>query len=149
MNVKHVIGVVIHFGTNKKHIESFFYLHYIMSSQVDDVFIPFTIPSMITIEDLPSEVLIYILSFISLKDLLQYINRVCKRFYLTINTTPKLWSDVYLANSVHITKASLETVQILKNNKFPIIVLFDDDIDETEIDWYLSSCSLHLYSGSI
>jgi len=88
-------------GQTKEHIVRLFcYLHYIMSSQVYGVFIPFTIPFMITVEDLPSKVLIHILLFISLQDLLQYINRVCKRFYLTINTTPKLWSDVYFDNPV-------------------------------------------------
>jgi len=57
-------------GQTKEHILWLFcYLHYIMSSQVDGAFIPFTIPFMITIKDLPSEVLIHILSFISLQDL--------------------------------------------------------------------------------
>ena len=79
-------------GQIKEHIVRLFgYLHYIMSSQVDGVFILFTIPFMITIAYLPSKVLIHILSLISLQDLLQCINLVCKRFYLTINTTPKLW----------------------------------------------------------
>jgi len=51
MNVQHATGVVIHFGTNKKHIVMLFcYLHYIMSSQVDGLFIPFTIPYMITVQ---------------------------------------------------------------------------------------------------
>jgi len=67
-------------GQTKEHIESFFNLHYILSSQVDDVFIPFTIPFMITSVDLPSEVLLHIQVFISLQDLLQNINWVCKRF---------------------------------------------------------------------
>ena len=62
-------------GQTKEHIESFFVLaNYIMLSQVDGVCIPFTIPFMITIEDLTSEVLIHMLLCISLQDLIYSIS---------------------------------------------------------------------------
>ena len=113
-----------------------------MSSQVDGAFTPFTIPFRITIEDLPLEVLIHILSFISLQDLLQNINRVSKRFYFTINTTPKLWSEVHFDNPVQITKASLETLcKYSKTISSLLLPCSIYDIDVPEVDWYLSSCS--------
>jgi len=123
-------------------VRLFCYLHLCLSSQVDGAFIPFTIPFRITIEDLPSEVLIHILSFIRLQDLLQYINRVCKRFYFTINTTPKLWSEVHFDNPVKKTKASLETLcKYSKTISSLLLPCSTYDIDIPEVNWYLCSCS--------